>query len=140
MVKLALLNPLKNLLLGTSLPTFSSVGGVFGSLLKGIGVGHAGGLAEQLSATRDVPLAVFRFAPRLHDGAFLSPDEVPAILQRGERVLSREQTRRYDGRARDAQPAVYVTIQTPSPAAFQASRTQIAADLARAVRAGMRGL
>ena len=31
-------------------------------------------------------------------------------------------------------------IQTPSPAAFLASRTQIAADLARAVRAGMRGL
>jgi phage-related minor tail protein len=140
MVKLALLNPLKNLLFGTSLPTLSSVGGIFGSILKGIGVGHAGGMAEQLTATRDVPMAMFRFAPRLHDGAFLSPDEVPAILQRGERVLSREETRRYDGRGREAQAAVYVSIQTPSPAAFQASRTQIAADLARAVRAGMRGL
>jgi hypothetical protein len=140
MVKLALLNPLKNLLFGTSLPTLSSVGGIFGSILKGIGVGHAGGMAEQLTATRDVPMATFRFAPRLHDGAFLSPDEVPAILQRGERVLSREETRRYDGRGREAQSSVYVTIQTPSPAAFQASRTQIAADLARAVRAGMRGL
>jgi hypothetical protein len=140
MVKLALLNPLKNLLFGTSLPTLSSVGGIFGSILKGIGVGHAGGMAEQLTATRDVPMATFRFAPRLHDGAFLSPDEVPAILQRGERVLSREETRRYDGRGREAQSSVYITIQTPSPAAFQASRTQIAADLARAVRAGMRGL
>jgi hypothetical protein len=140
MVKLALLNPLKNLLFGTSLPTLSSVGGIFGSILKGIGVGHAGGMAEQLTATRDVPMAMFHFAPRLHDGAFLSPDEVPAILQRGERVLSREETRRYDGRGREAQSSVYVTIQTPSPAAFQASRTQIAADLARAVRAGMRGL
>ena len=140
MVKLALLNPLKNLLFGTSLPTVSSVGGIFGSILKGVGVGHAGGMAGQLAATREVPMAMFRFAPRFHDGAFLSPDEVPAILQRGERVLSREETRRYDGRGREAQPAVYVTIQTPSPAAFQTSRTQIAADLARAVRAGMRGL
>jgi hypothetical protein len=36
-------------------------------------------------------------------------------------------------------PIVNVTIQTPTPSAFQASRTQIAADLARAVRLGMRG-
>jgi hypothetical protein len=35
---------------------------------------------------------------------------------------------------------VNVVIQTPSPAAFQASRTQIAADLARAVRMGTRGI
>ncbi len=124
----------------TNLPTVSSVGGILGSILKGIGVGHSGGMADRLSNTRDVPLALFHFAPRLHDGAYLSPDEVPAILQRGERVLSREETRRYDARGRDAQPAVYVTIQTPSPTAFQASRTQVAADLARAVRAGMRGL
>jgi hypothetical protein len=140
MIKLALLNPLKNLLFGTNLPTVSSVGGILGSILKGVGVGHSGGMAERLLQSRDVPMALFRFAPRLHDGAYLSPDEIPAILQRGERVLSRDETRRYENRGRDSQAAVYVTIQTPSPAAFQASRTQIAADLARAVRAGMRGL
>jgi hypothetical protein len=140
MIKLALLNPLKNLLFGTNLPTVSSVGGILGSILKGVGVGHAGGMAERLPQSRDVPMALFRFAPRLHDGAYLSPDEIPAILQRGERVLSRDETRRYENRGRDSQAAIYVTIQTPSPAAFQASRTQIAADLARAVRTGMRGL
>ena len=139
LIKLALLNPLKNLLFGSNLPTMSSVGGIIGSIMKGFGVGHAGGMAEQLSATRAVPIALFHFAPRLHDGAFLSPDEVPAILQRGERVLNREETRRYNRGDRGAQPNVYVTIQTPSPSAFQASRTQLAADLSRAVQIGMRG-
>lgn len=140
LLKLALLNPLKNLLFGTNLPTISSVGGLLGSLLKGIGVGHAGGMADQLAVTRAAPLMVFRFAPRLHEGAFLSPDEVPAILQRGERVLNREETRRYNRSERAGQPNIYVTIQTPSPSAFQASRTQVASDLARAVRLGLRGM
>jgi hypothetical protein len=139
LLKLALLNPLKNLLFGTNLPTISSVGGLLGSLLKGIGVGHAGGMADQLAVTRAAPLMVFRFAPRLHEGAFLSPDEVPAILQRGERVLNREETRRYNRGERAGQPNIYVTIQTPNPAAFQASRTQLAADLSRAVQMGLRG-
>ena len=41
-------------------------------------------------------MAMFRSAPRFHDGAFLSPDEVPAVLQRGERVLSRAETLAYN--------------------------------------------
>jgi hypothetical protein len=139
LLKLALLNPLKNFLFGTNLPTLSSVGGLLGSILKGFGVGHAGGMAEQLAATRSMPIMLFRFAPRLHEGAFLSPDEVPAILQRGERVLNRDETRRYNRGERGGQPNIYVTIQTPSPAAFQASRTQLAADLSRAVQMGLRG-
>ena len=40
----------------------------------------------------------------------------------------------------DFQRLVNVTIQTPNPTAFDASRTQIAAGLARAVRSGMRGM
>ena len=139
LLKLAVLNPLKNLLFGQSNPTLSSVGGLVGSLVKGIGIGHAGGMADQLAATRPVPVELFGFAPRLHDGAFLSPDEVPAILQRGERVLNRDETKQYNRGERGAQPNIYVTIQTPSPSAFQASRTQLAADLSRAVQMGMRG-
>lgn len=96
-------------------------------------------MAEQLAGTRTVPMRVFRFAPRLHEGAFLSPDEVPAILQRGERVLNREETRAFNRGQRAGQPNTYVTIQTPSPSAFQASRTQLAADLSRAVQMGLRG-
>ncbi len=44
------------------------------------------------------------------------------------------------GDPRSSGAVVNVTIQTPNPTAFDASRTQIAAGLARAVRSGMRGL
>jgi hypothetical protein len=88
-----------------------------------------------------VPVHVFAGAPRFHDGAYLKPDEVPAILQRGERVLNRKEARAYErGDARSSGAVVNVTIQTPNPTAFDASRTQIAAGLARAVRSGMRGM
>jgi hypothetical protein len=140
LLKLALLNPLKNVLFGQNNPTLSSVGGVLGDVLKNIGIGHAGGMAEQLSATRQAPIGLFRYAPRFHDGAFLGPDEVPAILQRGERVLNRQETRSYNNGTAARQPNVNITIQTPNPTAFRASRTQIAADLSRAVRMGARGL
>lgn len=155
LLKLAVLNPLKNLLFGTTAPTLSTAGGLLGSLFGGGGTGlgpvasaarlfgspiyHLGGVAGDVAPMHFVPASVFRGAPRFHDGAFLSPDEVPAILQRGERVLSREETRRYADRS-SGQPVVNVVIQTPNPAAFQASRTQIAADLARAVRMGTRGM
>src|SRR5581483_5832759 len=138
LLKLALLNPLKNLLFGTNLPTISSVGGIIGSLLKGLKF-HEGGVAGLDGRPIMLPAAVFRHAPRLHDGAFLSPDEIPAILQRGERVLNRQEAQSYNARASAASPIVNVTIQTPNPSAFAASRTQLAADLSRAVQLGMRG-
>jgi hypothetical protein len=137
-LKLALLNPLKNFLFGTNLTTLDNVGGLLGSLV-GFKL-HGGGVAGVDGSTVPVPAAVFRNAPRFHDGAFLSPDEVPAILQRGERVLNRDEARSYGARGSMAAPVINVTIQTPSPTAFNASRAQIAADLARAVRTGMRGV
>lgn len=158
-LKLAVLNPFKNMLFGTNLPTLGNVGGLLGNLFGGFfggGAGlspataaarlfgspiyHAGAIAGDPAPTRLVPRDLFQTAPRFHEGAFLKPDEVPAILQRGERVLSREETRRYAERESGAQPIINVVIQTPNPAAFQASRTQIAAELARAVRMGTRGL
>jgi len=36
-----------------------------------------------------VDMSMFKFAPRFHAG--LNPDEFPAILQRGEQVLSRSE-------------------------------------------------
>jgi hypothetical protein len=50
---------------------------------------HAGGLVGAGGAMRQVPALAFAGAPRMHGGGWLAPDEVPAILQRGERVLSR---------------------------------------------------
>lgn len=142
LIKLAVLNPLKNLLFGQSNQTLSLFGGLFDSLFGGGGLYHAGGIAGQAAATRTLPMAMFHNAPRFHSGAFLSPDEVPAVLQRGERVLNRAETMAYNrGKSGGSGGGaiVNVTIQTPSPAAFQASRTQMAADLSRAVEMGMRG-
>ena len=141
LIKLAVLNPLKNLLFGQNSATISSVGGLFGSLFSGTSASiyHAGGMAGEAASTRMLPMAMFRSAPRFHDGAFLKPDEVPAVLQRGERVLNRAETLAYNRGRSGGGAIVNVTIQTPSPAAFQASRTQMAADLSRAVEMGMRG-
>lgn len=59
---------------------------------------HRGGLVG-ISAptfTRSVPAMAFDGAPRFHNGGgWFARDEYPAILQRGERVLNREETRAY---------------------------------------------
>lgn len=62
------------------------------------GVAHTGAKVGQWTMRRTVSPLVFGAAPRYHSGgiAGLKPDEVPAILQTGERVLSRRQTAAYD--------------------------------------------
>ena len=50
---------------------------------------HEGGIVGEAGAPRLLPAAVFAGAPRFHGG--LAPDEIPAILQRGEAVLTRRQ-------------------------------------------------
>jgi hypothetical protein len=86
------------------------------------------------------PAQVFRNAPRLHDGAFLSPDEVPAILQRGERVLNRAEAASYD-RGKKAAPIVLnFAVTTPDAASFRRAQSQITADMAAALRRAERNL
>jgi hypothetical protein len=53
------------------------------------GVHHAGGLVGAPAPQRALPAIAWFGAPRLHAG--LAADEYPAILQRGEQVLSRAQ-------------------------------------------------
>jgi hypothetical protein len=83
-----------------------------------------------------VPAMAFAAAPRMHSGgvAGLRHDEVPAILQRGERVLSRREAQGYGG------GGVNVTIMARDAESFRQSRTQVAADIARAVSLGRRGM
>uniref|UniRef100_UPI002481A500 phage tail tape measure C-terminal domain-containing protein n=1 Tax=Salibaculum halophilum TaxID=1914408 RepID=UPI002481A500 len=113
-------------------------GGLFANVL------HAGGVVGVPGPGRMVPAAAFAAAPRMHSGGKLElrHDEVPAILQRGERVLSRRETREYDAPRRDREPApvVNVTIQTRDAESFRQSRTQVAADISRAVAMGRRGM
>ena len=86
-------------------PIASALDGVLGSFgggglfagMTGAAVHHAGGLVGGNAPMRAVPTMAFAGAPRMHAGGFagLRPDEVPAILQKGERVLSRRETAGY---------------------------------------------
>ncbi|MFC6349815.1 tape measure protein [Stenotrophomonas sp. CW117] len=63
-----------------------------------VGTLHTGGMAGRASRRISVSPMLFGAAPRYHGGgiAGLKPDEVPAVLQIGERVLSRRQTAMYE--------------------------------------------
>ncbi|GAA0306552.1 phage tail tape measure C-terminal domain-containing protein [Rhodovulum strictum] len=125
-----ILGPLAGLLSGV----LGGAGGMFASVL------HAGGTVGMPGPGRMVPALAFAGAPRMHSGGWvgLKPDEVPAILQRGERVLSRREAAGYGGRG--SAPSVNVTIMARDAESFRQSRTQVAADIARAVSMGRRGL
>lgn len=120
-------------------------GGFLGGLLGGgaapVPVNHAGGMVGGIGPSRMMPAAAFASAPRMHNGGWagLRPDEIPTILQKGERVLSRREVAAGAGGG-GAAPIVNVTIVANDVESFRRSRTQIAADLAQAVQHGQRGL
>lgn len=74
---------------------FSAGGGGTGSMVKTMiqtalgSVYHSGGVVGQGGTSRRVPASIFADAPRYHSGgvAGLRPNEVPAILERGETVI-----------------------------------------------------
>lgn len=114
----------------------SAAGGLLGRLFASIfhegGVVGAGG-----SLARPVPAALFAGAPRFHAGGWvgLRPDEVPAILQRGERVIPRGEAQRTIGGT-----TVVLNITTPDASSFRASQGAILADLNRALRRSQRSV
>jgi hypothetical protein len=124
-----ILGPIANALTGA----LGGAGGLFADIL------HSGGTVDVAGTGRMVPAMAFATAPRMHSGGWagLKPDEVPAILQRGERVLSRREAAGY---GRSSAPTINVTIMARDAESFRQSRTQVAADIARAVSLGRRGL
>lgn len=93
---------------------------------------HRGGLVgvDSPTFTRSVPLMAFEGAPRLHSGGgWFRSDEYPAILQRGERVLNRDETRAYHagmragGYAGAVSVPVNVIIRNESGEALGAEKT-----------------
>jgi len=124
-----ILGPIANALSGA----LGGAGGLFANIL------HAGGIVGSPGPGRMVPALAFANAPRMHAGGWagIKPDEVPAILQRGERVLSRREAAGY---GQTSAPAVNVTIMARDAESFRQSRTQVAADIARAVSMGRRGM
>jgi hypothetical protein len=126
-----ILGPIANALSGA----LGGAGGIFANIL------HAGGIVGSPGPGRMVPALAFANAPRMHAGGWagIKPDEVPAILQRGERVLSRREAAGY-GQGQTNAPAVNVTIMARDAESFRQSRTQVASDIARAVSLGRRGM
>lgn len=124
-----ILGPIANALSGA----LGGAGGIFANIL------HAGGMVGSPGPGRMVPALAFANAPRMHAGGWagIKPDEVPAILQRGERVLSRREA---DGYGQAGTLAVNVTIMARDAESFRQSRTQVASDIARAVSLGRRGM
>ncbi len=106
-------------------------GGVFANIL------HSGGVVGVAGSSRMLPAVAFAGAPRMHSGGAvgLRHDEVPAILQRGERVLSRREAQTYG-----AGGGVTININARDAESFRQSRTQVASDIARAVSLGRRGM
>jgi hypothetical protein len=121
LIKLALINPIKNWLSGGNLPTLGGVlGDIFGggssgainpkdpslagassggsSWLGDVGdwigsIFHDGGVVGGPAPMRLVPAAAWIGAPRFHQGGGpgLAPGEVAAVLRRGETVRTPEQ-------------------------------------------------
>ena len=124
-----ILGPIANALSGA----LGGAGGLFANIL------HTGGVVGAPGPGRMVPALAFAGAPRMHNGGWagLRPDEVPAILQRGERVLSRREAA---GFGQSGASTVNVTINARDAESFRQSRTQVASDIARAVSLGRRGM
>lgn len=78
------------------------------------GVAHEGGIAGQLGHKKSVSPAAFIGATRYHTGGVvgLAPNEVPAILQRGEEVLTRDDPRHIanGGTSQQAAPAAAAPV------------------------------
>ncbi|ALK08999.1 phage tail tape measure C-terminal domain-containing protein [Blastochloris viridis] len=142
-------------LLGGLTSGLSGGGGLFAGLFGGVGstsgpvaaasqmfgspIYHGGGLVGAGGASRMVPALAFAGAPRLHDGAYLKPDEVPAILQRGERVLSRREAADYQ-RGREVPVVLTFNVTTPDASSFRRAQSQITAEMAAAIERARRNL
>jgi len=117
--------------MGSSMESGGFMDEIFSSIF------HEGGVAGEAAPSRQVPAFVFAGAPRYHGGgiAGLKPDEVPAILQRGEEVVSRK-----DRQRRSAGVNVVMHITTPDANSFRASQAQVSAEAARGINRARRNL
>jgi hypothetical protein len=91
---------------------------------------HAGGVVGRTADVRSVPAGIFAGATRYHTGgrAGLAPDEVPAVLRRGEEVLTRSNPRHRDNRnAAQRAPMNYSPIFQISGPIDQQTQAQLAA-------------
>lgn len=116
-------------------------GGADGLLQAGInwlvGQFHTGGVVGGGAPQRSVPALAFAGAPRYHNGgiAGLAPDERPAILKVGERVLTKEQQATFAG---ERMPPVNVTIMANDLGSFRRAESEVAASLGVGIQRAIR--
>lgn len=114
----------------------NAVGQFVGKLFGGgaaAAVHHTGGIVGAVAASRTISPLAFVGAPRYHSGGVLglAPDEVPAILQRGEEVITRNDPR-HRNNSGAGNVTVQMTINTPDADSFRRSQGRIARDMADA--------
>ena len=100
---------------------FSWVGGLFGTM-------HEGGKVGDFSGARVVDPSVFSNAPRFHDGGFvgLRPNEIPAILEAGETVISKDGKLTMSGER--SAPSVVINVENKSGTDVDAQQTSVGFD------------
>ena len=113
-------------------PLANALSGIFGGGSVTAAVSHAGGIVGLSGHQRQVPALAFAGAPKLHTGGWagLRPDEVPTILQRGERVLNRREAAHY---SRVGQSSGGVTVNIDARGAQMGVAEQIDARLRAAL-------
>ncbi len=97
---------------------------------------HTGGVVGEGAAKNFVNPMVFANATRYHSGgiAGLQANEVPAILQKGEEVLTADSPRhRNNSGGKQVMAPVTMIIQTPDANSFRKSQDQIASSTGRVV-------
>ena len=112
----------------------NSIGKLAGNFISQVGssVYHDGGIVGSGSApTRQVPASLFAGAPRFHNG--LAPDEFPAILQTGERVMSRKEVQA-DKQGSNMVNHININVQAPQGRVEPRSITQLQASLGRTLQ------
>lgn len=116
-IRSAILGPISRSLGGALGGGGFDLGSVFPGVFHNGGIVGAGG-----NTGRQVSAAAFIGAPRYHNGgiAGLRPNEVPAILERGERVVPKKEV----DRGRNV--VVNMTINTPDSNSFRRSENQVA--------------
>ena len=113
----------------------ASGGGIFAQAASWLaGFFHTGGIVGQEGRRASVPSVAFARAPRMHEGGVagamkLRPDEVPAILQKGEGVFTKEQMKNMGGNTN-----VNVVVHATDAGSFKRSEDQIGAQMYNALQ------
>lgn len=116
-------------------------GGLLGAAASGIGnfmsgFFHDGGIAGNGSRSVSVHPSVFSGAPRYHNGgiAGLKANEVPAILERGELVISNKQLQQNQNDTSMSAPTIINNYFTITGETSRQSQQQIASSAGRGIQ------